>query len=89
MPQADTVRQFPDAHSTRNQYVFGAVSYGQDKHASNLVRLFDPLPQTTLFDSDATQRKFMMLFGVHFNLLTINALSEKLRTVLLLQAIPI
>lgn len=86
MPQADTVRQFLDAHTTRNRYVFGSVQYGQDTHVSNLDTLFDPVPQTTLFDSDATQRKFMILFGVQFSLLTINALSEKCRTVLLPQA---
>lgn len=76
-------------HRCRNARVFGSVLDGQDTEGSDLDILIDPAPETTLFDIGTIRRELTVLLGVPVDVLTPNALPEKFRNEVLLQALPI
>lgn len=83
------IRQIVEAHRSRNARVFGSVLHGQDAEGNDLDILFDPTPETTLFDMGVIRRELTALLGAPVDVLTPNALLEKFRAEVLLPAIPI
>lgn len=84
-----TIRTVVQAHRARNARVFGSVLHGRDTDASDLDLLVDPTPETTLFDISAIRIELRKLLGVPVDVLTPNALPDKLRAAVLAEALPV
>lgn len=84
-----TIRHIVEAHRATNARVFGSVAHGSDTDASDLDILVDPTPDTTLFDIGAIRHELHKLLGVPVDVLTPDALPEKIRTAVLTEAMPI
>lgn len=83
------VRRIVESHRAGNVRVFGSVVHGSDADGSDLDLLIDPTPQTTLFDIGAIRHELTQLLGVPVDVLTPQALPEKVRATVLLQAQPL
>jgi predicted nucleotidyltransferase len=77
------------AHRARNARVFGSVLHGRDTDDSDLDILIDPTPETTLFDISAIRIELRKLLGVPVDVLTPNALPDKVRAAVLSEALPV
>jgi uncharacterized protein len=73
-------------HRALNARVFGSALRGTDAEGSDLDILIDPTPETTLFDIGAIRRDLRQLLGVPVDVLTPNALPDKVRTKVLAEA---
>lgn len=83
------IRSVVEAHRACNARIFGSVLHGQDTDESDLDILIDPTPDTTLFDIGAIRLELRKLLGVPVDVLTPNALPEKLRASVLAEARPV
>ena len=83
------IRGVVEAHQACNARVFGSVARGRDTEQSDLDILVDPTPQTTLMDVAAIQVELEKLLGVSVDVLTPKALPEKIRHIVLAEALPI
>jgi predicted nucleotidyltransferase len=83
------IRSVVAAHRARNARVFGSVLHGRDTDDSDLDLLVDPTPETTLFDISAIRIELRKLLGVPVDVLTPNALPDKLRAAVLAEALPV
>lgn len=72
------IRRVVATYHARNARVFGSVLHGQDTEGSDLDILIDPTPETTLFDIGAIRHELRQLLGMPVDVLTPNALPEKL-----------
>jgi uncharacterized protein len=78
-----------ESHHACNPRVFGSVIHGLDTDQSDLDILVDPTSETTLFDIGAIRYKLNQLLQVPVDVLTPNALPDKFRAAVLMQAQPI
>ena len=85
----DAIRRIVESHRGRNARVFGSVAHGGDSEGSDLDILIDPTPETTLFDIGAIRHELLQLLGVPVDVLTPNALPEKIRDAVLAEALPV
>jgi uncharacterized protein len=83
------IRSIVMSHHAKNPRVFGSVLHGRDTDKSDLDILVDPTPQTTLFDIGAIRHELLQLLGVSVDVLTPKALPEKIRTIVLAEAVPV
>lgn len=83
------IRRVVEAHRGRNARVFGFVLHGDDTERSDLDILIDPTPGTTLFDIGAIRHELGQLLGVPVDVRTPNALPDKFRATVLMEARPI
>jgi uncharacterized protein len=84
-----SIRRIVEAHRARNPRVFGSVVHGNDTHESDLDILIDPTSDTTLFDIGAIRHELHQLLGLSVDVLTPKALPEKIRALVLAEAMPI
>lgn len=85
----EAIRRIVESHRGRNARVFGSVAHGGDGEGSDLDILIDPTPETTLFDIGAIRHELLQLLGVPVDVLTPNALPEKIRDAVLAEALPV
>lgn len=83
------IRRIVEAHRGRNARVFGSFVRGDDTDGSDLDRLIDPTPDTTLMDVAAIQVALEELLGVSVDVLTPNALPRKFRDTVLAEAVSV
>ena len=85
----DVIRRVVESHRGRNARVFGSVLRGTDGESSDLDILIDPTPDTSLLDIGAIRHELHLLLGVPVDVLTPNALPEKIRDTVLAEAVPV
>jgi len=85
----EDIRRIVEAHRACNARVFGSVIHGNDTESSDLDILIDPTPETTLLDIGAIRHELLQLLGVPVDVLTPRALPEKIRAIVLAEAVPI
>ena len=83
------IRQIVQRHRARNPRVFGSASTGADTESSDLDLLVDPTPHTTLLDLGAIRAELTDLLGIPVDVLTPNALPDRIRSAVLAQAIQV
>ncbi len=83
------IRRVVASHRAGNARVFGSVLHGRDTDTSDLDILIDPTPDTTLFDIGAIRHELGQLLGVRVDVLTPNALPEKVRASVIAEARPV
>lgn len=83
------VRQLIGSYRVRNPRVFGSVLHGLDSEGSDLDILVDPTDQTTLYDIGAISQALGRLLGVPVDVLTPDALPDRIRDQVLAEAQPI
>jgi predicted nucleotidyltransferase len=83
------IRHVVSANRACNARVFGSVLRGQDTDDSDLDILIDPTQDTTLMDVAAIQIELQRLLGVSVDVLTPNALPDKLRSSVIAEAEPV
>ena len=76
-------------YQTTNPRVFGSIVHGNDTDGSDLDRLVDPLPGTTLFDLGGLQVELETMLGVPVDVLTPADLPIKFRAQVLAEARPV
>lgn len=76
-------------HKATNPRIFGSVAKRNDHENSDLDLLVDTLPGATLFDLGELQVCLEEALGVPVDLLTPGDLPEKIRNLVLQQAIPV
>lgn len=82
----EAIRKIVESHRASNPRVFGSVIHGNDTETSDLDLLIDPMPNTTL---GAIRHELLQLLGVKVDVVTPNALPEKMRERILAEAIPV
>ncbi|MFZ9724086.1 MAG: nucleotidyltransferase family protein [Burkholderiaceae bacterium] len=85
----DVIRAVVARNYASNARVFGSVVHGNDNEGSDLDILIDPTPKTSLMDVAKIQVELEALLGVKVDVLTLNALPEKFRHVVLAEALPV
>lgn len=83
------IRLIVEQHHAKNARVFGSVVMGEDTETSDLDLLVDTTSQTTLFDIAEIQNQLQKLLNVSVDVLTPKGLSEKFRTRVLQEAVPV
>lgn len=83
------IRSVVERHRACNARVFGSVLHGSDTESSDLDLLVDPTPETTLLDIGAIRSELAALLGVPVDVLTPNALPDKIRAAVLAEALPV
>jgi len=83
------IRRIVESHRACNTRVFGSAASGSDIEGSDLDLLIDPTPHTTLFDIGAIRHELTSLLGVPVDVLTPQALPEKMRASVLMKAQPL
>jgi uncharacterized protein len=83
------IRQIALSHHVRNVRVFGSALRGEDIEGSDLDLLVEPTPETTLLDIGAIRFELKQLLGLDIDVLTPNALPDKLRDRVLKEAQPV
>lgn len=83
------IRRVVLSHRAVNARVFGSVLHGRDTEESDLDILVDPTPETTLLDISAIRVELRNLLGVPVDVLTPNALPDKVRAAVLAEALPV
>jgi len=81
------IREIVLAHRAVNARVFGSVVHGSDTDESDLDILVDTTPDTTLFDLGAIRYKLRNLLGVPVDVVTLNGLPDRIRNVVVSEAI--
>jgi predicted nucleotidyltransferase len=85
----EQVRAIVAAHRAANPRVFGSVARGEDTDASDLDILIESNGKLSLFDIGGIQYGISELLGIHVDVLTANALPEKIKNRVLSEAVPI
>ena len=83
------IRSVVERHRACNARVFGSVLHGDDHEGSDLDILIDPTAETTLMDVAKIQVELEKLLGVSVDVLTPQALPEKIRNHVLAEAVPV
>lgn len=83
------IRQIIGRYRVRNPRVFGSVLHGLDTEDSDLDILVDPTEQTTLYDIGAIRQALAALLGVPVDVLTPEALPDRVRAQVLAEAQPL
>lgn len=83
------IRYIVEAHHARNVRVFGSVAAGEDSDGSDLDILVDPTPETTLLDIGAIRSELGQLLGVTVEVLTPDALPDRIRRAVVAEAVPV
>lgn len=81
------IREIVLAHRAVNARVFGSVVHGSDTDESDLDILVDTTPDTTLFDLGAIRYKLRNLLGVSVDVVTLNGLPDRIRNIVVSEAI--
>ena len=83
------IRRIVEANRAMNARVFGSVAAGEDADGSDLDILVDPTPETTLFDIGAIRSELGELLGIPVDVLTPNALPDRIRGAVLAEAVAV
>lgn len=83
------IREIALRHRAADVLVFGSVLSGRDREDSDLDLLIQPTPQTSLMDIGAIQFEVSELLGIPVDVLTPNALPERIRQQVLREASPV
>jgi len=83
------IRQIALSHHVRDVRVFGSTLRGEDIEGSDLDLLVEPTPETTLLDIGAIRFELKQLLGLDIDVLTPDALPDKLRDRVLKEAQPV
>jgi hypothetical protein len=83
------IREIALSHRVCEVRVFGSTLRGEDIEGSDLDLLVEPTPETTLFDIGAIRFELKELLGVDIDVLTPNALPDKVRARVLNEARPV
>ena len=83
------IRQVALSHHVQNVRVFGSTLSGDDIEGSDLDLLVEPTSETTLFDIGAIRFELMELLGLKVDVLTPDALPDKVRERVLQEATPV
>ncbi len=83
------IRSVVERHRACNARVFGSVLHGDDHEGSDLDILIDPTAETTLMDVAKIQVELEKLLGVSVDVLTPQALPDKIRNHVLAEAVPV
>jgi uncharacterized protein len=75
----EDIRRIVESRHARNPRVFGSVLHGEDGEGSDLDILVDPTPETSIFDIGEIRYQLRALLGVPVDVLTPNALHDRLR----------
>jgi uncharacterized protein len=73
------IRQIALSHHVQDIRVFGSALRGEDIEGSDLDLLVEPTSETTLFDIGAIRFELKQLLGLEIDVLTPNALPDKVR----------
>ena len=85
----DRIRQIALSHRVQDVRVFGSAARGEDTEGSDLDLLVEPTPETTLLDIGAIRFELKQLLGLDIDVLTPNALPDKVRAQVLKEAQPV
>lgn len=85
----DEVRAIVAKYRVTNPRVFGSASRREDREESDLDLLVDPIQGTTLFDLGGLQDDLETLLGVPVEVVTPNAIQDRLRDRILRSAKPL
>jgi uncharacterized protein len=80
------IRRIVESHRACNARVFGSTLLGTDEDGSDLDLVVEPTPEMTLFDVGAIRRDLRQLLGVPVDVVTPNALPDKMRANVLASA---
>jgi uncharacterized protein len=83
------IRQIALSHHVQDIRVFGSALRGEDIEGSDLDLLVEPTSETTLFDIGAIRFELKQLLGLEIDVLTPNALPDKVRVRVLQEAQPV
>ena len=83
------IRQIALSHHVQDIRVFGSTLRGEDIEGSDLDLLVEPTSETTLFDIGAIRFELKQLLGLDIDVLTPNALPDKVRARVLQEAQPV
>lgn len=83
------IRQIALSHRVQHVRVFGSTARGEDTDGSDLDLLVEPTSETTLLDIGAIRFELKQLLGLDIDVLTPDALPEKVRARVLKEAQPI
>jgi len=83
------IRQIALSHHVQDIRVFGSTLRGEDGEGSDLDLLVEPTPETTLFDIGAIRFELKQLLGLDIDVLTPNALPDRVRAQVLREAQPV
>ena len=73
------IREIALSHRVRDVRVFGSAARGDDNEGSDLDLLVEPTGATTLLDIGAIRFELQQLLGLGVDVLTPNALPERIR----------
>ena len=73
------IREIALSHRVRDVRVFGSAARGDDSEGSDLDLLVEPTGATTLLDIGAIRFELQQLLGLGVDVLTPNALPERIR----------
>lgn len=85
----DAVREIARRHRAADVLVFGSSLSGQDHEGSDLDLLIQPTDRTSLMDLGAIQIEVSQLLGIVVDVVTPNALPERMRQQVLRDARPV
>ena len=83
------IRQIALSHHVQDIRVFGSTLRGEDSEGSDLDLLVEPTSETTLFDIGAIRFELKQLLGLDIDVLTPNALPDRVRAQVLREAQPV
>jgi len=83
------IRQIALSHRVQDIRVFGSTARGEDTEDSDLDLLVEPTSETTLLDIGAIRYELKQLLGLDIDVLTPNALPERVRAQVLKEAQPV
>ena len=83
------IRQIALSHRVQDIRVFGSTARGEDTEGSDLDLLVEPTPETTLLDIGAIRFELKQLLGLDIDVLTPDALPDKVRAQVLKEAQPV
>jgi uncharacterized protein len=83
------IRQIALSHRVQDIRVFGSTVRGEDIEGSDLDLLVEPTSETTLLDIGAIRFELKQLLGLDIDVLTPNALPDKVRARVLSEARPV
>ncbi|CAN5691445.1 nucleotidyltransferase [soil metagenome] len=85
----DAIRRIVEENRAMNARVFGSVVAGEDLDGSDLDILVDATADTTLFDLGTIRSELRDLLGVPVDVVTPETLPDRIRPVVLAQAVPV
>jgi predicted nucleotidyltransferase len=83
------IREIALSHRVCDVRVFGSAARGDDDADSDLDLLVEPTPATTLLDIGAIRFELKQLLGIEVDVLTPDALPDRLRVQVLSEARPV